>query len=250
MGALKFKLNGSIIEIDAGLAVVDLLYERSGITPVDKCLYLDKDKDIDIPLLPGDRIIICGREKIFVDDVNSDIGENPNVRIPARPQFNGSKLNLGASKAKVTGKELRECDAELSASQLFADLSGQVDVLIHDEWVLVLQDSDCYFTIPTGDDESVIDIEQCAQSDRQPPKGQGKYKIKIDNKDIVVEREKLIGEEILALARKNYKEWTLNQKLHGGRRKSIEAEQEVDLTRSGVERFETVKKQAQQGSSS
>ena len=76
---------------------------------------------------------------------------------------------------------------------------------------------------------------------------QGKYEIKIDNKLVVVERGKLTGREILALVRKDYTEWTLNQKLRGGRRKPIEPDQEVDITRPEIERFETVKKQAQQG---
>lgn len=247
MSTEKIELDGNIFEIATGPLAVSLLYEKSGITLGGKCLYLNKDGDIDIPLLLNDYIIICGKEKFFVGDFNPDIGENPDVRIPACPRFNGSKLELGTSKAKITGKELKECDTDLASSKLFVDLDGQVDVLIHDDWMLVLQDSDCYFTIPVTDDESVVDIEQCAQSDRQPPKGQEKYRIKIDNKRVVVEHGELTGEEILALVQKDYGEWTLNQKLRGGRRKLIEADQEVDLTQPGIERFETVKKQAQQG---
>ena len=83
--------------------------------------------------------------------------------------------------------------------------------------------------------------------DSGAPDGARKYEITIDNKSVVVEREKLTGEEILALVRKDYTEWTLHQKLRGGRRKPIEPDQEVDITRPEIERFETVKKQAQQG---
>ena len=77
--------------------------------------------------------------------------------------------------------------------------------------------------------------------------GQAKYEIRVDDKYVTVERGTLTGREILALVRKDYTEWTLNQKLRGGRRKPIEPDQEVDITRPEIERFETVKKQAQQG---
>ena len=83
--------------------------------------------------------------------------------------------------------------------------------------------------------------------DSGAPDEPGKYEIRIDNKDVTVERGTLTGQEILALVRKDYAEWTLHQKLRGGRRKPIEADQEVDITSPEIERFETVKRQAQQG---
>lgn len=79
------------------------------------------------------------------------------------------------------------------------------------------------------------------------PDGQAKYQIRIDSKDVTVERGTLTGREILTLVRKDPAEWALNQKLRGGRRKPVEPDQEVDITRPEIERFETVGKQAQQG---
>ncbi|MCY4611878.1 MAG: multiubiquitin domain-containing protein [Gammaproteobacteria bacterium] len=77
--------------------------------------------------------------------------------------------------------------------------------------------------------------------------GQKKYEIRVDDKLIVVNDGRLKGEEILALVQKDYAEWTLNQKFRGGRRKPVQPDQEVDITDPEIERFETVKKQAQQG---
>ena len=232
--------------IESGLIKATSLYEKTDIDPSKQWLYLSKDKDIDIPLLPDDYIIIHGGEKILVDDANVDIGENPLVRNPVCPQLNGKRLEASIKTAKLSGLELRKLDTELNASTLFADLSSKVDVLVQDDWVLVIQERDCYLTIPANDDVA-IDLEECARHDRKPPKGQQYYKIKIDGDKYKVGKPALTGREILGLVEKDYLEWTLNQKFRGGRRKPVEEEQEVDFSQLGIERFETVKKQAQQG---
>ena len=172
--------------------------------------------------------------------------KNPAVRNPVRPQLNDKLLEVGIKTAKLSGLELRKLDTELDASKLFADLSGQVDAFIQDEWVLVIQEKDCYLTIPIDDDDT-IDLEECARAERKPPKGQENYKIRIDSEKYKVNTPVLTGREILGLVKKDYQEWTLNQKFHGGRRKPVEEEQEVDFSQPGIERFETIKKQAQQG---
>ena len=234
------------VNIESGLTRADSLYEKTDTDPSIQWLYLNKDKDIDIPLLPDDYIIIHGGEKILVDDANADIGENPLVRNPVYPQLNGKRLEADIKTAKLSGLELRKLDTELDASTLFADLSGKVDAFVQDDWVLVIQESDCYLTIPAGDNEA-IDLEECARHDRKPPKGQKYYKIKIDGDKYKVDKPVLTGREILGLVQKDYQEWTLNQKFRGGRRKPVEEEQEVDFSQPGIERFETIEKQAQQG---
>ena len=153
---------------------------------------------------------------------------------------------LDYNKAKITGRELREWDKELPVSKLFVDLKSQADAFIADDWKLVIQDADCYFTIPASEDDA-IDLEECSKSQRKPPKGQKFYKIKIDSDKYKVEQQEMSGKEILALLGKSYDEWSLNQKLHGGRRKAIEPEENVDFVQPGIERFETVKLEAQQG---
>ena len=134
----------------------------------------------------------------------------------------------------------------MESAILFADLEGSVDALIHSDFTLVIQECDSYFTIPSNNDDS-IDLEECAKKDRKPPKGQEFYKIKIDGKKYTVEEEKKMGSEILGLVGKTYEEWSLNQKFCGGRRVPIKPEDFVDFTQKGIERFETIRKQAQQG---
>ena len=247
MNKIIVSLNGEETEVESGLTKASDFYEKLGIEPKDKCLYLGRDDDIDIPLLPDDHAIIHGGERIFAGEINSDIGEDPTVRQPICPEFNGKKLETGFDKAKVTGRSLREMDKNQPDSKLFADLKGQVDAFIKDDLTVVVQDSDSFFTIPVGDDDTIIDLEICARADRKPPKGQKYYKIKIDGEKYKVGSQKITGTEILSLVGKNYDEWTLNQKMRGGRRKPIEADEEVDLAQPGIERFETVRRQAQQG---
>ena len=136
-------------------------------------------------------------------------------------------------------------DKGLESSRLFVDLEGKVDVFIQDKLNLVVQGTDSYFTIPSGDDD-LVDLEKCAKSGRKPPKGQH-YRIKIDDDKYRVEQQELTGEEILMLAGKGYSEWSLNQKLRGGRRMPIKKDKIIDFSKEGVERFETVMIQAQQG---
>ena len=130
--------------------------------------------------------------------------------------------------------------------RLYLGRDDDIDVLLLPDDDVIVRASDSYFTIPAGDDDA-IDLEICARADRRPPKGQKQYKIKIDGDKYTVGSQKITGTEILAQAGKNYEDWTLNQKLRGGRRKLIEEDEEVDLALPGLERFETVSKQAQQG---
>ncbi len=234
------------ISIESGLTKASDLYKIAGVSPKEKCLYLDRDKDIDIPLLPNDHIIVRGGERIFAGTYDPQIGENPAVRRPITPMFNDGKLEQGLTNAKITGMELQRLDQNLDSSKLFADLGGKVDAFIAGDITLVVQDTDCYFTIPAGDDDSV-DLEECAKNDRKPPKGQPSYKIKIDGDKYKVANQMIIGEAILNLAGKSYDEWTMHRKFRGGRRKPIEKDEEVDVSEPGVERFETARKQAQQG---
>ena len=143
-------------------------------------------------------------------------------------------------------KDICLLDKELENTLLFAHLDETTDVFIQNDFTLVIQDNDSYFTVPF-DQDNIIDLEECTKKDRHPPKGQKFYKIKIDGKKYKVEGEEITGEAILKLVDKTYNEWSLNQKFYGGRRKPIEPKELVDLTQKGIERFETIRKQAQQG---
>ena len=246
MSKKTITLCGSKTNVQIGLTKISDFYEKSGVSPEEKCLYLNRDKDIDIPLSPDDHIIVHGGEKIYSGDAAPQIGENPTVRNPIVPIFNGKKLNPGLTKAKITGMELQDLDSDLDSSKLFADLSGKVDAFIASSITLVVQDSDCYFTIP-ADDDGIVDLEKCAKKDRKPPKGQSSYKIRIDGDKHKVSSQIITGVAILGLVGRTFDEWTLNREFGGGRRKPIEKDEEIDLSEPGIERFETVRKQAQQG---
>ena len=115
---------------------------------------------------------------------------------------------------------------------------------------IVVQDGNSFFVIPSNDGSThgdPIDIEGCGKHGRRPPKGH-KYRIRIDGQKHLVEAEKVTGAEILGLVAKNADEWALNQKLKGGKRERIKPNDVVDISQLGVERFETVRRQAQQGS--
>jgi len=246
MSNLKITLNGDEVVAVAGLTKATNFYEKLGVDPGERRLYLKRDDDIDIPLLPEDHLVIHGGEGIVADEIKPNIGENPPLRRPICPEFNGQKLETGITKAKLTSDELMQMDGEFQPNKLFVDLKERADAFIAAGLTVVVQEADAYFTIPAGDNDAV-DLEACARANRKPPKGQSKYKIKIDGEKYTVVKQEVTGEEILALVEKVYDEWTLNQKLRGGKRKPIAKSERVDLAQPGIERFETVRKQAQQG---
>ncbi len=234
------QIDGREKTIHSGLVSVDDLYEIADCS--EERIFLSREDGIDIPLLSGEFILIRGGERLVVG--KSSIEDNPPLRNEVRPEFNGSR-NLALPKAKITGKALKERDDKFPQGRLFADIEDGVDVEIADDMTIVVQDADSYFVIPPASDDA-IDLEECGKNDRRPPKGH-KYRIRIDGDKHTVDSAEITGAGILALVEKRDDEWSLNQKLHGGKRERIEASDQVDLSRPGIERFETVRRQAQQG---
>ena len=234
------QVDGHEKPIHAGLVSVDDLYEIADCS--EKRIFLSREDGIDIPLLPGEYLLIRGGERLVVG--KSSIEDNPPLRNEVKPEFNGSH-NLALAKAKITGKALKERDDKFPQGRLFADIEDGVDVEIVDDMTIVVQDADSYFVIPPASGDA-IDLEECGKNDRRPPKGH-KYRIRIDGDKHTVDSVEITGAGILALAEKRDDEWSLNQKLHGGKRERIEANDKVDLSCPGIERFETVRRQAQQG---
>ena len=74
-------------EVKAGLVKASDLYERLKLAPDNKWLYLGRDKDIDIPLLPDDYIVIHGGEEIFEDNINQQIGKKPFCKESSMPHI-------------------------------------------------------------------------------------------------------------------------------------------------------------------
>ncbi|MDE0119102.1 MAG: multiubiquitin domain-containing protein [Bdellovibrionales bacterium] len=248
MKHIKISIQGKGYEVKPGLTQIKEIYN---ITKMEEkqILFLKQKDEIDIPLNQRDFILLRGGEQFSLSDKPTKIDNNPCLRVPLQPILNGNAI--GADKALVTPKikgcSLKALDSEAkSGDLLYADTDGCPDALIPDDITLVVQKNDRFIVIPCRD--KAVDLEECAKKDRKPPKGQKSYRIKIDGEKYKVKEEKINGTEILSLVGKTYKEWSLNQKFCGGRRVPIKLDDFVDLTQKGVERFETVRKQAQQGS--
>ena len=237
---VEIQIDGQEKLVGRGLLAVSVLYELADCG--SKRLFLIREDDMDIPLMPEEHLIIRGGEQFAGGE--SEIENNPPLRRETKPEFNGRR-EISFSKAKIRGKALKERDDRFPQGRLFADIEDSVDVEITDEMIVIVQDYDSYFVIPPTDDDA-IDIEECGRHERRPPRVR-KYRIKVDGEKHIIESPEITGRDILALASKSPDEWLLNQKLHGGRRERIGPGGLVDLARPGIERFETVRKQAQQG---
>ncbi|OYV24696.1 MAG: hypothetical protein B7W99_00960 [Rhodospirillales bacterium 20-58-10] len=82
------------------------------------------------------------------------------------------------------------------------------------------------------------DHEECAREGRKPHPAKA-YRIVVDRTPQKVHQHSMTGTEILALVGKSPKEWSLTEKLPGGRRVRIQPDQVVVFHHHAVERFET-----------
>ncbi len=238
---MSIKIN-SIKKSINGLIRGEDLCKLGEVQGADK-LFLNVKGEIDIPVNQSDYIILKGDENFTVGQ--ADIEDNPSLGKKIVIKLNGVDIEI--EKAKIEGKDIRLKDQAIgSNSWLYADLDNLPDQKIEDSFTLIVVQGDCFITIPSADD-GIIDIEECTNNDRKPPKQQSKYRIKIDGEKYIAKRSHLLGKEILALAGKEWQSFDLQQKLKGGKREVIGPEQKIDLSTKGVERFETVPKEAQQG---
>ncbi len=210
-------------------------------------LYFNREDKIDIPVMPDDFIVIHGGES-FVADKPEAIEDNPPLRNPVCPEFNGEKGKISLPKAKILAKDLKAMDDKFPQGRLFADFQESVDAEIKDDMRLIVQDKDSYFVIPSSEsaEGGHVDTEECAKNGRRPPKTKH-YRIRIDGEKYNVAEMLLTGIAILALVGKNSDEWALNQKFKGGKREPIKPDESINFSKPGIERFETIKRAAQQG---
>jgi hypothetical protein len=93
-----------------------------------------------------------------------------------------------------------------------------------------------------------VDIEQNAKAGGGKPPPAERYRIRIDDKHYVVDKPTITGAELLTLAGKTPPEnFILTAKIRGGVIKTIELNEVVDLTTAGLERFNTLPRQVQEG---
>lgn len=217
------------------------LYKLANI-PEEKKLFLNIKEGVDIFINKDDCIILVNNE-VFITKPD-DIIKTSALKNQISIYLNGEPIKLDCSKIK--GGDICKKDIALESPQLYADLKNLPDQYIKNECTLIVRDGDCFITVPISLDH-IIDIEECTKNNRKPPKGQSKYKIRIDGKKYTVEASHLLGKEILALVNKKSEDFDLQQKFKGGKRKPITPNQDVDFSTKDVERFETIPKHVQQG---
>lgn len=241
---VNIEIDGNWHNVTGGLVSAQVIYELAGCE--EGHLFVNQSDDIDIPLDSASFLVIGGQESFVTGE--GQIEDNPSLRRSIQLRFNGEP-GPEMPKAKVTGKELKAFDTEHSGGRLFVDIGIGPDVEIADDMRILLREGNSFFVIPAVDGSGPgdpIDVEECNRHGRPPPKGQ-KYRIRIDREKYVVKEEKISGAQILARAGKTPEEWALNQKFKGGKRERVKADDFVDVSQPGVERFETVRRQAQQG---
>jgi hypothetical protein len=89
-------------------------------------------------------------------------------------------------------------------------------------------------------DLEIVDIEDYAKQDRQPPKA-ARYRIRIDKDPFVVDVPRMTGRQLLELAGKTPPDrFKISEKIKGGPPVPIGLEDYADFTKKGVERFRTL----------
>lgn len=237
------EIDGQSVEIRKGLVRVSELYELTSARV--NALFFNSTVDAAIAVRHEDYLIVRGGER-FVTADDTDRGRAAPSAV--RPRFNDAN-GPELSGARITGRELKAHDSEFPAGRLFADVDAGADAEIVDDMTIIVQEADSFFVVPAGDDgeaSAPIDIELCGKHGRRPPKGY-RYRIRVDGEKYIVQSAEITGAGILGLAGKTTDEWSLNRKHRGGRRERIASDQVVNLAEPGVERFETVRRQAQQG---
>ncbi len=96
------------------------------------------------------------------------------------------------------------------------------------------------------DEIEVVDLEEYACSEKPIPTHVKYYLIRVDKEKFRVQSP-ITAKEILIVAGLAPDDYHLQQKFRGGKREKLEPEQEVDLTKPGVERFESVPREACNG---
>ena len=91
----------------------------------------------------------------------------------------------------------------------------------------------------TNETDELIDLEEYAKAGKKPPRAK-RYRIRIDRDHKEVAVPGLTGREILGLVGKTPETHMLSQKLRGGQAVPIAANQFVDFTTPGIERFQTL----------
>lgn len=265
-GIVTIFIDGRGHAAEAALVSGSRLRELAGV-PDDHPFALVREEGLLTPLSASEVVLLRGGENFVATDTARDTAtntlgdvakdtagdvESSGPPVSVTPEFNGSR-DVVVAGGKIAAEDLRQHDVEVASGRLFAVLGEDRDEGAHvelpDGTTIVVQSTDSYFVVPHPEDapgETAVDVEECTKYERRPPRWH-RYRIRVDRTKFVVEQRMVSGAQVLGLVEKRPIDWAVNQKLRGGRRIRIEAHEEVDLAEPGMERFETVRRQAQQG---
>ncbi len=96
-------------------------------------------------------------------------------------------------------------------------------------------------------EQEEVDVEAFGKRNEKPPKAK-KYRVRIDDKQHVIDHQFVTGAELLQVAGKvPMDRFRIHQKLHGGQMLEIGYTQQVDLGTPGLERFTTYERTVTDG---
>ncbi len=98
----------------------------------------------------------------------------------------------------------------------------------------------------SGQIEELIDLEEWAKAGKTP-KAAKVYRIRIDKEKKDVTVSSMTGRQILGLVNKTPEMYMLSQKVHGAAPVPIEADTVVRFDAPGIERFQTLARDATEG---
>src|SRR5690242_11122055 len=97
-----------------------------------------------------------------------------------------------------------------------------------------------------SENPEVIDLAEYAAQGKRPPPGH-RYRFLLDKTSYIADQPLLTGRQILAFGGMKPDQFSLFEAQRGGQRVPVGADQEVNLTEPGVERFFTMKKEHTNG---
>ena len=92
---VPIRINGKSLQTPSGLVKGEQLYNLADYH--SQRLFLSRDGDIDIPILPEEHLLIRGNENFVVG--NGKIEDDPPLRRKIRPEFNGTRDTIDLSSA-------------------------------------------------------------------------------------------------------------------------------------------------------
>ena len=240
MVTINFK--GEEREIDGGIFHASKLYEMFSTIPTEE-IFLNIEEGVDIHIKREDYIFLSGGENL-IEKSSSRLPDNPILKNHLNVKINGNTHAF--NQAKVLCEDIAKHDKGIPNCEVYIELENSSDFHFDKNINLIIKGGISFITIPKSDD-GIIDIEECVKIHRRPPKRQKKYRIRIDGQKYITDFSHLTGKEILEIAGLEWQRYELQRKFNDGKREIIEYNEDIDFSTFGVERFETIPKEVQQG---